>query len=97
MKYTIIALGMLALSLTACDNAGTTTQTETKATSTEQHSNTEAIAANAIIDPVCGMVKDDTWTDYTMYKGDTVWFCASAEKDAFEANPTKYEKNLKHP
>jgi YHS domain-containing protein len=60
------------------------------------HNHDAPIAANAIIDPVCGMVKDSTWTDYTLYKGDTVWFCAAPEKVAFEANPEKYAPNIKH-
>jgi YHS domain-containing protein len=45
-----------------------------------------------ITDPVCGMIKDSTWTDYTVYNNDTVWFCASSEKEAFVANPKKYMK-----
>ncbi|MEO6832153.1 MAG: hypothetical protein ABI378_07190 [Chitinophagaceae bacterium] len=93
MKYTITTIAILALGFTACKNAPSTTQV----THTEEHAAAVApVAANAIIDPVCGMAKDDTWTDYTMYKGDTVWFCATSEKDAFVANPTKYEKNLQH-
>ena len=47
-----------------------------------------------IIDPVCGMIKDSTWIDYTVYIGDTVWFCAESEKRAFEGNPKKYESKL---
>lgn len=42
------------------------------------------------VDPVCGMVRDSTWTDYTLYKSDTVWFCAAPEMKAFIANPEKY-------
>ena len=46
------------------------------------------------IDPVCGMVRTDSWTNYSMYKGDTVWFCAAVEKKAFDAAPEKYAAKL---
>ncbi len=46
------------------------------------------------IDPMCGMVKTDSWTNYSMYKGDTVWFCAAVEKKAFDANPEKYADKI---
>lgn len=98
MKYTISTIALLAFCFSACNNTPATTQTEASATQAEEQvTATEPVAANGFIDPVCGMVKDDTWTDFSIYKGDTVWFCAAPEKVAFDANPTKYEKNLKHP
>lgn len=51
-------------------------------------------AAGIKTDPVCGMVKDSTWTDYTLMKADTVWFCSNTDKLAFLANTKKYEANL---
>ncbi len=38
------------------------------------------------------MVRDSTWTEYALYRGDTVWFCAAPEKKAFLADPGKYNK-----
>ena len=46
----------------------------------------------AQIDPVCEMEKDNTWTDFTVYKQDTIWFCSEGCKKAFEARPEKYVK-----
>jgi YHS domain-containing protein len=51
-------------------------------------------AAGVKTDPVCGMEKDSTWTDYTLINADTVWFCSNTEKETFLANPQKYEANL---
>ena len=47
--------------------------------------------AGAQIDPVCEMEKDNTWTDFSVYKGDTVWFCGTGCKQAFDARPEKYK------
>jgi YHS domain-containing protein len=47
------------------------------------------------VDPVCEMTKDSSWSDFTIYKNDTVWFCSEACKRGFLARPTKYEKNIK--
>ena len=50
----------------------------------------EAAAVAAEIDPICEMEKDSSWTDYSVYKGDTVWFCGEGCKQAFDARPEKY-------
>jgi YHS domain-containing protein len=42
------------------------------------------------VDPICEMLRDDSWTDYMVYNEDTVWFCSEFCKDAFAANPEKY-------
>lgn len=42
------------------------------------------------IDPICDMIRDETWTDYMVYNNDSVWFCSEYCKDAFAANPEKY-------
>jgi YHS domain-containing protein len=44
------------------------------------------------IDPVCNMIKDETWTEYTVNNTDTVWFCSEYCKDAYVANPQKFLK-----
>lgn len=41
-------------------------------------------------DPVCGMERDSTWTHYSVYKTDTVMFCAEMCKKGFDLNPDKY-------
>jgi YHS domain-containing protein len=41
-------------------------------------------------DPVCGMEREAGWTDYTVYKNDTIKFCSEGCKMAFEARPEKY-------
>lgn len=41
-------------------------------------------------DPMCKMVREDSWTLYSVYNGDTVKFCADYCKKAFDANPEKY-------
>ena len=45
--------------------------------------------------PVCGMVRDSTWTLYTIYKTDTVWFCRAADKTEYDVHPKKYTGELK--
>lgn len=99
----IIAITVLAFSFVACNSASKqqSSSTDTMAathTGEDMHDMKMDKPAdkNAITDPVCGMEKDNTWTDYTIYKGDTVWFCSTPEKDAFLANPAKYEHNLPH-
>lgn len=100
MKNILTAMSIAAV-FSAC-NSATESKNETTGTATTSASAPAASAPIAqtapkgkrIIDPVCGMEKDSTWTDYTMYKGDTVWFCAESEKTAFLANPAKYEAKL---
>ena len=41
-------------------------------------------------DPVCGMEKDNTWTEYSVTGTDTTWFCSPHCKESFEKNPGKY-------
>lgn len=48
--------------------------------------------AYADIDPVCDMVRDETWTDFTVSGADTVWFCAETCKEAYLANPDRYPR-----
>lgn len=105
MKQLTICAVALAFLAASCGNA-TNDQPTTATDESAQHDHqghdhdhehkATAGAAGDIIDPVCGMVKDDTWTDYSIYKGDTVWFCAAPEKVAFDANPEKYAQNIKH-
>lgn len=51
---------------------------------------------NRPIDPVCRMQmnKPLKWTDYSLFKGDTVWFCCENCKLLFEANTKMYETKI---
>ena len=45
-------------------------------------------------DPVCGMqVTEYTAAAQTTYKGQTYYFCSTADKETFDKNPEKYVKN----
>jgi YHS domain-containing protein len=93
MKH-IISAAILALAFASCQSseAPKTAVAPAEAAAPATPEAAAPVAASADIDPVCGMVRDSTWTDYTLYKGDTVWFCAAPEKTAFLANPEKYMK-----
>jgi len=97
MKKILIII-CLPIAFSAC-NTATESKNEPGTTTVAAPAASEPVAQTApngkrIIDPVCDMEKDSTWTDYTVYKGDTVWFCAESEKTAFLANPAKYESKL---
>ncbi len=93
MKH--VAIAVIATFLFAsCGNSpeGTTTIEVPK-----EESKTEETAkpvAGAKIDPVCEMEYDTSWTDNTVYKNDTVWFCSETCKTAFNGNPEKYAAKL---
>lgn len=73
-----------ALTLLACNNTA-----EQMAGKIESTAKKEAVES-AKIDPVCEMVYDTSWTEMSVYKGDTIRFCSDNCKKAFEARPTKY-------
>lgn len=52
---------------------------------------------HAPVDPICEMVADSSWTDFSVYEGDTVRFCGSGCKKAFDARPAKYAAKLRRP
>lgn len=89
MKYILMTV-FAATMFIACNSeapADSATETEAPAEAT-----TETVVAdpNAKIDPVCEMVKDSTWTEYTVNGTDTVWFCSETCKTAYNSNPAKY-------
>jgi YHS domain-containing protein len=53
---------------------------------------TEQPKTAAALDPVCGMEKDNTWTEYSVTGTDTTWFCSPHCKETFAKNPEKYSK-----
>ena len=49
--------------------------------------------AHAKTDPVCGMPEDgEAFTDFSVYQGDTSWFCSPHCKEQFDKDPAKYAK-----
>lgn len=80
MKKYIIAIAAVAF-MASCGSENSSESTTT-----------EVADPNAKIDPVCDMVKDDTWTEYSVSGTDTVWFCSGTCKEAYDANPAKYAK-----
>ena len=66
------------------------------ATTTEDTTATTAVAANGKPgDPVCEMPYDTSYHEFSVYKGDTVYFCSTTCKGVFDKNPEKYAANLK--
>ena len=89
MRYVILAIGATTL-LVAC-NGEPQVENETSGTA-ETAVEMPAVDPNAKIDPVCDMIKDDTWTEYSVSGTDTTWFCSETCKTAYDANPAKYAK-----
>lgn len=89
MKKYIIAIATVAF-MASCggenNESASTEETSTEATTSE------TADPNAKVDPVCDMVKDGTWTEYSVNGTDTVWFCSGTCKEAYDANPAKYAK-----
>lgn len=86
-QFTLAAI--FAISFAACNNEQATETTYEEATATEAAA-TATIAGKT--DPVCNMEYEASWTDYSVNGTDTTWFCSSACKDAYAANPQKYSK-----
>ena len=75
-----------ALSFAACnDSVKTENHEETHKTET---GGTTALAKKT--DPVCGMEKDNTWTEFTVTNSDTTWFCSPHCKETFDKEPAKF-------
>lgn len=93
MKYTFLAVAA-CMFFAACNSEATSETTNETEAATEMEAPMETAAAdpNAKIDPVCEMVKDDTWTEYSVNGTDTTWFCSETCKSAYEGNPAKYNK-----
>jgi YHS domain-containing protein len=88
MKTVLLRIAFpLALLAASCGNTA-----ENQETAHEHNAAAGPVTAEELkhMDPVCQMVNDGTWTDYTVYNEDTVYFCSETCKDAFVANPGKY-------
>jgi len=84
---TLYAACFLLLAAVSCNSAA-----EKPGAAQEEHAAPAAQADPANTDPVCGMANDGTWTEFTVYNNDTVRFCSTTCKDAFLANPAKYQR-----
>ncbi|HEY0611968.1 MAG TPA: YHS domain-containing protein [Chitinophaga sp.] len=63
---------------------------------TEDTTATTAVAVNGKPgDPVCEMPYDTSYTEFSVHKGDTVYFCSATCKGVFDKNPEKYAAKLK--
>lgn len=89
-KYLVIAL--VAMNIMACHTAQKRADVVMPTTS----ETVPPKVTNGVIDPVCEMAKDSSWTDCMVYGNDSVWFCSEACKKVFLARPAKYEKNLRN-
>ena len=78
-----------AFCLTSCNNGAGEQREQGMMKEPAKHSGMANLTAQ---DPVCEMPKDTSWTDYTIYNKDTVWFCSEGCKKAFEARPAKFMK-----
>ncbi|RYD98392.1 MAG: hypothetical protein EOP54_07705 [Sphingobacteriales bacterium] len=43
-------------------------------------------------DPVCGMDRNEKWTEFMVKGTDTTWFCSPVCKEQFVADPAKFPK-----
>lgn len=88
MKYSVLAFA-LSFMFVACGNSNSEHNDEASNDVVEMEA---PVAENAVTDPVCGMVYDAAWTDYSVSGTDTLWFCGEGCKKAYEARPEKYMK-----
>lgn len=82
MKKLIAALSLVTV-LASCGNEqapadnGTDTNNDNTTATTDN--------ANEVKDPICGMVYDGTWTEYSVAGTDTTWYCSETCKTAYLA------------
>jgi len=93
MKYTFLAVAACVL-FAACNGEASSEATNETETTTEATTEMEEAPAHAHakMDPVCEMVYDASWTEYSVSGTDTTWFCSETCKTAYEGNPAKYNK-----
>jgi len=54
-------------------------------------SESDSLASNLVVDPVCGMELDKTKVTLTAdFQGTTYYFCNESEKIAFEKDPERF-------
>lgn len=82
MKKLLLASGIL-LALASC-NSGT------ESADTAQQQATPENATAKVLDPVCKMEKDNTWTETSESHGYIFYFCSPICKEQFDKDPHKY-------
>lgn len=87
-KLSFLAAATLIFAL-SCNVAVKTDDSKTEEASSATIAETNTKVAK---DPVCGMEKDSTWTEYTVTGTDTAWFCSPHCKETFAKSPEKYLK-----
>ncbi|MNE39652.1 YHS domain protein [compost metagenome] len=90
----IFLFSALALTFAACGNSNKTEDkaTTSEATASETAATAAAAPTNGPKDPVCEMDKKADWDQYTVYGGDTTWFCSPHCKETFDKDPAKFAK-----
>jgi hypothetical protein len=94
MKRTILFITTTVL-FVACNNSENTGTATFNTADTVAKTEQPKSATGAKIDPICEMEYDTSWTEYAVYKGDTVKFCSDVCKGVFMKNPDKYAAKLK--
>jgi YHS domain-containing protein len=93
MKRIILFIAITAM-CAACNNSGDTSTTTFNTKDSVSKTEETKLTLGIKIDPVCEMEQDTSWTEYTVYKGDTVKFCSDVCKGVFMKNPDKYASKL---
>ena len=91
--FKAIVISSVAFIVSCADNSNSSEASRaTNEQPMEGEHATSVTNPGAELDPICEMEKDGTWTEYSIYSQDTVWFCSEGCKKAFEARPEKYMK-----
>lgn len=91
----IFLFSALALTFAACGNSNKTEEkaaATTEATAADGATSEATATTNGPKDPVCEMDKKADWDQYTVYGGDTTWFCSPHCKETFDKDPAKFAK-----
>lgn len=78
----------IAIMASSCGNNNNNGEAS-HAPATEQEASADK-EVHAKTDPVCHMVYEPVWTDFTVHNNDTIWFCSEYCLTAFNSNPAKF-------
>jgi YHS domain-containing protein len=92
MKNLSFLSAIVLLFAASCNMKVSTTDDKTEEKPAAVTTTTEQPKTAAALDPVCGMEKDNTWTENSVTGTDTTWFCSPHCKETFAKNPEKYRK-----
>ena len=92
MKKFLLAASVM-LALTSCGNNEDTQNADAHDHAGHGHDAHEHGAVTySDVDPVCGMTRNEKWTEFTANASDTTWFCSPVCKEQFDADPAKFPK-----